>query len=179
MSESSLTDNRSFYIDKTTADQSEKCQASKLGTAQNPCASPLVEVQISMAKDIGQTPKSPTLIEYTSPQGLVMVKSSSIIVGSGKSVEQTAYITTGSVLYTITIHTGPQGFGQGEQEDWQTVNQILSTFKFTEAITSAKYSCPASGWVDCLPGITAKPECSTEAMTWYKANCPNFQGAAL
>ncbi len=61
-------------------------------------------------------------------------------------------------------------------------NQILSTFKFLDQPTTtptAKYSCPASGWVDCMPGPDSKPECSTEAMTWYKANCPNFKGGAL
>ena len=45
--------------------------------------------------------------------------------------------------------------------------------------TKTKYTCPANGWVDCMPGPDAKPECSTEAMTWYKANCPDFKGGAL
>jgi hypothetical protein len=46
-------------------------------------------------------------------------------------------------------------------------------------VMSKSYTCPANGWVDCMPGPDAKPECSTEAIKWYKANCPNFQGAAL
>lgn len=45
--------------------------------------------------------------------------------------------------------------------------------------TKAGYTCPASGWVDCMPGTEPKPECSDAAMTWYKTNCPNFQGGAL
>lgn len=58
--------------------------------------------------------------------------------------------------------------------------KILSTFKFTGSAT-AKYTCPASGWVDCMPVLdeAKKIACSTEAMNWYKANCPNFQGGAL
>jgi hypothetical protein len=40
------------------------------------------------------------------------------------------------------------------------------------------FTCPANGYVDCMPGTTPKPECSTEAMIWYKANCPNFIGGA-
>jgi hypothetical protein len=49
------------------------------------------------------------------------------------------------------------------------------------SITSTTFICPASGWVDCMPVLdTAKQKaCSTEAMLWYKANCPNFKGAAL
>ncbi len=47
--------------------------------------------------------------------------------------------------------------------------------------TTVNYSCPASGWVDCMPVLdaTKTAACSFEAMEWYKTNCPNFQGAAL
>jgi hypothetical protein len=45
--------------------------------------------------------------------------------------------------------------------------------------SSIKYTCPTSGWVDCMPGPEKRPECSAEAMSWYKTNCPNFQGGAL
>jgi hypothetical protein len=45
--------------------------------------------------------------------------------------------------------------------------------------SGSTYTCPANGWVDCLPGPDPKPECSSSAMSWYKANCPNFKGAAL
>lgn len=44
---------------------------------------------------------------------------------------------------------------------------------------SLKYTCPESGYADCIPTVgQAKPECSVEAMNWYKANCPNFKGGA-
>ena len=64
-------------------------------------------------------------------------------------------------------------------------NQILSTFKFldqsTDTPTSTSYTCPSSGYVDCMPDPNAgvRFECTPEAFTWYKANCPNFQGGAL
>jgi hypothetical protein len=41
------------------------------------------------------------------------------------------------------------------------------------------YTCPSNGWVDCMPGPQVKPECTPEAMSWYKTNCPNFKGGAL
>lgn len=45
--------------------------------------------------------------------------------------------------------------------------------------SSATYTCPANGWVDCMPGPgPVKKECTSAAMDWYKTNCPNFHGAA-
>lgn len=60
-------------------------------------------------------------------------------------------------------------------------DQILSTFKFTEATSSSEYTCPANGWQSCMPVLSeeGKRACSQEAMNWYRANCPDFQGAAL
>lgn len=55
-------------------------------------------------------------------------------------------------------------------------DQILSTFKLLE---SSKYdTCPASGYVDCMPkaGESPSPLCSKDYLDWAKANCPNFKG---
>lgn len=43
------------------------------------------------------------------------------------------------------------------------------------------YTCPPNGYVDCMPILTPEKQvaCSADAMTWYKANCPNFKGGAL
>jgi len=46
-------------------------------------------------------------------------------------------------------------------------------------LETKSFTCPPSGWVDCMPGTSAKPECSSAAMVWYKANCPDFKGGAL
>jgi len=63
-------------------------------------------------------------------------------------------------------------------------DQILSTFKFfgQPIVTpAASYTCPPSGYVDCMPILTPEKQaaCSKEAMTWYKSNCPDFKGGAL
>ncbi len=74
-------------------------------------------------------------------------------------------------------------------------NQILSTFTFAPFATptttpasstsatpqAINYTCPQSGWVDCTPtaGGDKSAACSQDAMTWYKANCPNFKGGAM
>ncbi|KKR67567.1 MAG: hypothetical protein UU09_C0026G0002 [Microgenomates group bacterium GW2011_GWA2_40_6] len=63
----------------------------------------------------------------------------------------------------------------------KTQNQ--STFTPTPTITLENniYICPESGWVDCLPSLNAgvKYECTSEAINWYRVNCPDFKGAAL
>lgn len=46
-------------------------------------------------------------------------------------------------------------------------------------LETKSFTCPPSGYVDCMPGPTVKPECSPAAMAWYKTNCPNFKGGAL
>jgi len=63
-------------------------------------------------------------------------------------------------------------------------DQILSTFKFIGqpiVTPAASYTCPPSGYVDCMPILTPEKQaaCSKEAMTWYKSNCPDFKGGAL
>jgi len=59
-------------------------------------------------------------------------------------------------------------------------NQILSTFKFTEPTATIKRVCPTTEWVDCMPSPDMiKPLCDTAFLTWAKANCPGFKGAAL
>lgn len=68
--------------------------------------------------------------------------------------------------------------GNYDSEQTLRLDQILSTFKFIDSSTS--YTCPASGYADCMPSPDGpKPSCSKEAMDWYKANCPDFKGAAL
>jgi hypothetical protein len=57
-------------------------------------------------------------------------------------------------------------------------DQILSTIKVTSS--AAELTCPTSGYADCMPSPDGpKPSCTKEAMDWYKANCPDFKGAAL
>ncbi len=42
------------------------------------------------------------------------------------------------------------------------------------------YTCPKSGYGDCMPSPNAgiRYECTSEAMNWYKSNCPDFKGGA-
>jgi hypothetical protein len=47
-------------------------------------------------------------------------------------------------------------------------------------VPNAGYTCPEGGYVDCMPGPNKDmSKCSSQAMTWYKINCPNFKGGAL
>ncbi len=43
------------------------------------------------------------------------------------------------------------------------------------------YTCPETPWVDCMPGPDSagiRWECTDEFLSWAKANCAGFQGAA-
>ncbi len=59
-----------------------------------------------------------------------------------------------------------------------TMDRMLASFTIT---SPPAYSCPKTEWVDCMPGPDKpqKTECTNEFLTWAKANCPGFQGAAL
>lgn len=48
-------------------------------------------------------------------------------------------------------------------------------------VKDTTYQCPPNGYVDCTPqpNMGVKYECTPEAFTWFKANCPNFKGGAL
>lgn len=60
------------------------------------------------------------------------------------------------------------------------INCICDSSTIAPPIPSTNtYTCPVNGWVDCMPGPDAKPQCSSDAMAWYKANCPDFKGGAL
>jgi hypothetical protein len=47
--------------------------------------------------------------------------------------------------------------------------------------SGSDYSCPKGGYVNCMPMLdeAGKKACSSDAMIWYRENCPDFQGAAL
>ncbi len=48
------------------------------------------------------------------------------------------------------------------------------------------FTCPATGWVDCMPFVTEdqeintmmRAECTPEFEEWAYENCPNFEGIA-
>ena len=94
------------------------------------------------------------------------------------------YVAFGGLSYFLADSVHPSKFaffsiGQyaikaGGNKVWQ------DTFKFTDQ-NSITYSCPASSYVNCMPGPDSSKQktCSPEAMAWYKTNCPGFQGAAL
>jgi len=76
---------------------------------------------------------------------------------------------------------------KGSKVDNKTLDEFKYILEKIEIVkkqtTSPKISfvCPSSEYVDCMPtvGGPKKTECSTEAMAWYTANCPNFKGGAL
>lgn len=70
-------------------------------------------------------------------------------------------------------------FGMKYQALINYSNQNLRTFTFSDQ-KKADFTCPVNGWQNCMPILSdeGKKACSAEAVTWYKANCPNYQGIA-
>ena len=86
--------------------------------------------------------------------------------------------------YHVFVSSNKRGYIIGtlkKPSQGSIIDQILSTFKFMDAPSGATYTCPPGGYVDCMPVLTPEKQkaCSTDAMTWYKANCPDFKGGAL
>lgn len=70
---------------------------------------------------------------------------------------------------------------ENKQKDLQLFDQILCTVKLINAGSlKPVYTCPPGGWINCMPILTdeAKKTCTDEAISWYRANCSNFQGLA-
>lgn len=92
-------------------------------------------------------------------------------------------ITLWELDHTATVQKNydpNRKIGSINEEDKKIFDQILSTFKFLDEAQTT-YTCPETGWINCMPILTpeAQKACSKEAMSWYKINCPNFQGGAL
>lgn len=125
---------------------------------------------ISNCNEVGDLTKPP---ESITVNGIKGITHSCRGLGEYKYILFPAPKTNGYYFEIRTFYEGPN-----KTNYQKTVNQILSSFKLLDQSTTT-YLCPANGWVGCMPGQEAKPECSTEAMSWYKTNCPNFKGAAL
>ena len=87
------------------------------------------------------------------------------------------YTLVDRVIYSFYI--APFEIPYDQTEVYEKYQSILDSF---EPISStSEFTCPQNGWQDCMPILNeeGKLACSSEAMAWYKANCPGFQGAAL
>ena len=87
------------------------------------------------------------------------------------------YTLVDRVIYSFYI--SPFEIPYDQTEVYEKYQSILDSF---EPISStSEFTCPQNGWQDCMPILNeeGKLACSSEAMAWYKANCPGFQGAAL
>lgn len=110
-------------------------------------------------------------IELTTIGGVQAYKQINIPVVGSKVQEYYIFYNPNKVL-----NIGVTPYKNIYQEE---INQILSTITILPD-ASTSYTCPESGYADCMPGPDApKPSCTKEAMAWYEANCPTFQGGAL
>ncbi|NTV30954.1 hypothetical protein HGA91_03195 [candidate division WWE3 bacterium] len=45
-------------------------------------------------------------------------------------------------------------------------------------LDSRNYTCPPSGYIDCMPagGLPQSPQCDSTYLEWAQNNCPGFEG---
>jgi hypothetical protein len=142
-------DSVGLFANKESADTSANCVKNKLGTPQKPCPESLIQIMINSAdaQSAPQTASTTGDVKFslsTNPQGLQMSKNEEAIGGMGKSIVFTAFVVNNPTIYTITVQTTPTGYWQSlYPNDTKTdneiisaesaiLNQILSTFKFTQ-----------------------------------------------
>lgn len=125
------------------------------------------------------------LNEFNLSENKVLVYSVNVIE---TGMEETYYdyiVRVGDKYYVFEFYHGnASGQPIDITKEKPSFDQILSTFKFLDqppTESSGKYTCPVNGWQNCMPILSPEGQaaCSLEAMEWYKANCPNFKGAAL
>jgi hypothetical protein len=142
-------DSADLFANKESADTSADCIKNKLGTPQKSCPGSLIQIMINSAdaQTASQTASTTGDVKFslsTNPQGLQMSKNEEAIGGMGKSLVFTAFVVKNPTIYTITVQTTPTGYWQSlYPNDTKTdneiisaesalLNQILSTFKFTD-----------------------------------------------
>lgn len=128
----------------------------------------------------GCAPTPPKLIKEFNISGLQGIETNYPLPGPFGNNGINYFIVNNNKLFSLRMGYGFFDTEEDESKIKTIFNQILSTFKFTNT-TNSDYTCPANGWQDCMPILSEseKKACSQEAMAWYKANCPNFQGGAL
>lgn len=83
-------------------------------------------------------------------------------------------VSTAFTILLITLYPFRQKYGYPDALPTPTPRRQINL------IPTTKYSCPLAEWVDCMPGPgVQKPQCESAYLTWAKANCPKFKGAAL
>jgi hypothetical protein len=149
-------DSIDIYQNKQTADQASNCIINNTGTPQPSCIYPLIEIGYSIANNV---PKDFNFIEYTNQNGFSVIKNREAIGGMGRSTVLDAFFTHNTTIYRITVQTTPEGYwkilypndkiseNEAISKEFNLLNQILSTFKFTgqEGNTDSGQSCTYKG----------------------------------
>ncbi len=87
------------------------------------------------------------------------------------------YILVDKNVYSFFITPMENPYNQTEV--YTKYQSVIDSFE--PIFSTSELTCPSNGWQNCMPILSeeGKRACSTEAMAWYKANCPNFKGSAL
>lgn len=69
-----------------------------------------------------------------------------------------------------------------DEEKKRLIPPTVAPTESAPVSTPSAYSCPPGEWVDCMPGPSSEGirwECTQEFLSWAKAHCTGFKGAAL
>lgn len=155
-------DSIKLYKDKAVADSVESCLKE---TPAKPCDYPLITVEISQYKvsdyeSVDELilknqiePLNP--VNFVTTGGLNFTSEKEATGGLGASAYQRAFTREGGIFTVIQINTTPVGTDSAyfKGQEWETINQILSTFKFAEpevnpkACTMEAKLCPDGSYV--------------------------------
>ncbi|MFA5932753.1 MAG: hypothetical protein WCV81_00635 [Microgenomates group bacterium] len=123
---------------------------------------------------IFQAPTKPT---FPKTESYLSVQLNTISFEDPKLIYKTT--TDGKTLVITPVIMSTED--SDKQKVQSIFDQITATFKFLDSNTgTAKYTCPENGYQNCMPILDTEgqKQCSSEALDWKKANCPNFSGAA-
>ena len=94
---------------------------------------------------------------------------------------RTIYIPGKTKIYSLSFVPGSTTIPVVSSQTYEAKQTIIDSFRLTGTEGTVSYTCPTTEFVDCLPDPSgvANPQCQPDFLSWAKANCPGFQGAAL
>ena len=136
---------------------------------------------VSPLKVTGTVPAG-WMFEGVFPIKLVDANQKLIVQGQAKETVPGSWQSGNPVDFTATLTfktSSASGFLILQNDNPSGIPGNAKSFQVPVVFQSTTgYVCPANGYVNCMPGTAPNPQCSTDAMNWYKANCPNFIGGA-
>jgi len=112
--------------------------------------------------------------------GLVGVEREEEFLAAGL-LGRVIYLPGNSKIFSFSFIPGDNTTFVLETQVYKERQIIFDSFTLIGDQVPLSYTCPQGEWVDCMPGPDRPSnfQCQADFLTWAKANCPGFKGAAL